>query len=966
MRQRFGLRLLALLLLGTCCAVAAGPRWVAGSPYFYAPGWLVYWYTDNPLYYTDPGDLSQYVTHAQADAIVDAAAGVWNIETSRLTLAKGGTLNEDVSSDNVYVSSTGIVFPADVQSANYTAKQIAVIYDRDGAVTDMLLGSGASNPSGCRQNAVTESVDSIRNDGRILHALLVLNGRCTGPAPEQQLQMQYQLMRAFGRVLGLSWSQTNDNVFTNTPRPTYQQALHWPVMHPIDIICGPYTYQCMPQPFTLRDDDISSLDYIYPNVKGYSHPPGKVDTLMSANAVQGTVTFPNGQGMQGVNVVVRRLEQFWNVPDDWETASSVSGYMFRRRNGNPVSGPLTGPPTIGMGSTDPSYEGSFYIARIPVDDSETWQSLFVITQPVNPLYVGSYAVGPYDVSSVDPSGSTQVWQAGAMARYGVYRPTGSTPGAATGCDTSHDGTELSPAPVPSSGWWNGNLCSYGHAAWLALTVQPGRSFALEVTALDEQGAATTAKMLPVTGIWSASDPTGGLPTVAAAAGAFNSTASAMTTLSVAPATGPARSLRMVIADQKGDGRPDYNYQARVFYAESVSPATVPSFGGTVTISGMGFRTGNAVTVNGVAATVTGWTANTITMAAPALHAGRAVTADVTVRDLTTGATTTMTGALQYDAPQPALMLRSAPGGEVVAGVAAATPFSVQAVDADGVTPLAGVPVSFSVTGGQARFDLCGAAACTIVTDSQGQISTTVTPLAAGAIQVTAASGIGTVSASFTALARVQTVTLLTPELYVAAGSKVTWTLQAALSDNGASTEGVPVLWNSGASGVSFFPSVSVTDGRSIATTAATAGALAAGRAHSTACAWTSVCAGVDVSAVGAEDWNLEQTGTLSQTVTRGVGFSPVVLKVVDGQGHAIAGAPVTIHQTLEPYTAPCDTTDRCPMVPVYLTSVESAVSALDGTVTITPLDAAGGAVVARIAAATGTGGFLSFSATRQP
>ncbi len=496
-------------------------------------------------------------------------------------------------------------------------------------------------------------------------------------------------------------------------------------------------------------------------------------------------------------------------------------------------------------------------------------------------------------------------------------------------------------------------------------MQPGRSFAVEVTALDGQGAATTAKMLPVTGIWSAGDPPGGLPTVAAAAGAFNSTVNAMTTLSVG-AGSAARPLRMVIADQRGDGRPDYNYQARVFYADTVSPAAVPSFGGTVTISGMGFRAGNAVTVNGVAATVTGWTANTITMSAPALHASRAVTADVTVRDLTTGATTTMTGALQYSAPQPALVLRSAPGWEVVAGVTAATPLSVQALNADGVTPLAGVPVSFAVTGGQARFDLCGAAACTIVTDSQGRISTTVTPLAAGAIQVTASSGIGTVSASFTALPRIQTITLLTPPLYVAAGSEVSWAPQVVLSDNGASTVGVPVLWNSGASGVSFFPSVSVTDGSSTATTTAKTGALAPGRAHSTVCAWTSICTGVDVTAVGAEDWNLMQTGTLSQTVGRGVAFSPVVLRVVDGEGHAIAGAPVTIHQTLEPYTAPCDASARCPIVPVYLRSVETVVSALDGTVTITPLDFAGGAVMTRIAAATGTGGFLSFSATRQP
>jgi hypothetical protein len=237
---------------------------VTGPPYFTTAGQNVIWYTDQPRYYTDPGDLSASVNHAAADALVAAAARVWNVPTARMVLQQGGTLNEPVSGVNVYLQqgvpgSSGLVFPTDVASANYTAKQIAVIYDRDGSVTDLLLGAGASDPSGCRQNGVTESVDLIAPAGLIEHAVLILNGRCTGAVPEQQLQMQYQLERAFGRVLGLGWSQLNDNAFTGTPQPTYAQILHWPIMHPIDIVCGLYTYQCLPQPFTLRDDDVASI-----------------------------------------------------------------------------------------------------------------------------------------------------------------------------------------------------------------------------------------------------------------------------------------------------------------------------------------------------------------------------------------------------------------------------------------------------------------------------------------------------------------------------------------------------------------------------------------------------------------------------------------------------------------------------------------------------------------------------------
>ncbi len=264
----------ALLLCAISFAHASGPRWVTGAPYYYPVGDMVVWYTDQPQYFTDPGDLSPYVNHAAADALVAAAAGVWNVPTSRLILSYGGPLDEDVGSTNVTFGASGITFPPDVQSSNYAAKQIAVIYDSDGSVTDLMLGSGASNPVNCRQAGVTESVDMIWGNGRIMHAILVLNGRCTGPAPEQQLQLQYQLMRAFGRILGIGWSQTNDNVFTGSPRPNYNQALNWPIMHPIDIICGPYTYQCLPQPFTLRPDDIASLDLLYTIYPPFTPPVG--------------------------------------------------------------------------------------------------------------------------------------------------------------------------------------------------------------------------------------------------------------------------------------------------------------------------------------------------------------------------------------------------------------------------------------------------------------------------------------------------------------------------------------------------------------------------------------------------------------------------------------------------------------------------------------------------------------------
>src|SRR5207244_6929608 len=119
-------------------------------------------------------------------------------------------------------------------------------------------------------------------------------------------------------------------------------------------------------------------------------------------------------------------------------------------------------------------------------------------------------------------------------------------------DASGDGTEGAPTVVAASGWWTGNLCAYGHSAWSSVNVAANRTLTVEVTAKDEQGAATTGKMLPVVGVWNAADATGTLPTVAVAPTAFNSMVSGMTRVAV-PASASAAQLRLVVADERGAG-----------------------------------------------------------------------------------------------------------------------------------------------------------------------------------------------------------------------------------------------------------------------------------------------------------------------------------------------------------------------------------------------------------------------------
>lgn len=748
------------LLLLPAMASAGGPRFVTGPPFFTGrQGIPIGWKQANLLYYTDPGALSTAVDHQAADALVAAAAGVWNVPVASITVGRGGALAEHVSGQNSYLDTSGLVFPADVMSSNAAAVPIAVVYDTDGSITDMLLGSGASAPSGCRQNAVTQTVDSFDPAGYILHAIVVLNGRCTGTAPELQLEMQYQLERAFGRVLGLAWSQTNDNVFTGTPTPTHAQAMAWPIMHPLDILCGLYAYQCLPSPFQLRPDDIGAMVAVYPIGQNATVAAGKQPSLQEANAVTGHVFFPTGEGMAGVNVLVQREPQRGTSYDSFYVASGVSGAGFRSGGQSPFVAVDTSA-WGSFGSQDPNQIGAYNIAYVPMWTGAVWQNLLITTEPINPLYIGAHSPGPYILGAVAPSGSPGSQVNPTNYPFDITPADFTIPDAAPVCGNGQDGTPLAPMQAPSTGWWTGLLCGYGHASYVQTAVSPGRSFTIEVTALDAQGLATESKAMPVIGLFAPNDT---LPSLGVTPSAFDSAIAGMSTIS--GQTGQLTSLRFGIADERGDGRPDFLYQARLFYADNVIPAQLGTAGGRITLAGTGFRSGNAVTINGVATKVLSWSATAIVVTAPSMASAQATDGapvDIVVRDLSTGATSTMTAAFTYTtAPtsQNTMRLVSAQSASMYVGDPAATPFAVQVLMPDGVTPVAGDAVTFSAAAGTVQLAACGLATCTVRTNAQGIASTGATPQSAGTITMQATDGALSQTASFTAIAQTGSLVL---------------------------------------------------------------------------------------------------------------------------------------------------------------------------------------------------------------
>jgi hypothetical protein len=597
-----------------------------------------------------------------------------------------------------------------------------------------------------------------------------------------------------------------------------------------------------------------------------------------------------------------------------------------------------------------------------------WQVIVVETEPINPLYTGQYAVGPYIAYTVEPSGPDTSQPFGLFGSYTQGYEIFTATNAASVCNTAADGTEASPATVAAAGWWSGVLCWYGHTAWSSLSVKGNRSLTLEVTAEDEQGFATTAKAMPVIGVWNATDPRGSLPGVADAGEAFNGEATGMTTLTTS-FTQPDQ-LRIVIADQRGDGRPDFNYQARVLYADSLTPATVSGAGGTITIRGMGFRTGNAVFVNGVAATVASWSANTIVATVPSLHtlgSSTALVADVTVQDLSTGGTTVMTQALSYAAPVTTLSLLTTPSGNVILAQPAAVPFAVQVLQGDGVTPVVGEAVTFTATAGAVQFAACGAATCTLQTDSRGIASTLVTPQTSGVITLQAAGVDGTATASFTAVTQVRTATAMQPVEYVAAGAILAWTPQLSVADNTAPTAGVLVDWHAVSGPVVASPGESQANTQGVASTLATVGPLAPGvQALLSGCAWTSICASFTMQGVDPADLRLVAVSGANQTVPANGAFIPVVLLVTDTASNPIAGAVVEIYQTVDAWQLPCPDRGRCPIPPVLASSKYSVTSDANGLLSIVPQQLPGLAETTNLAAATGTQGFLSLTLQKQP
>jgi hypothetical protein len=626
--MRWNWSLIAALALLSKLASAGGTEYVAGASYFdpATKGMPLTWAQGAVNYYTDQGDLSVMLPGPSTDSLVASAFGQWSsIPTAAVSAVRGGQLAEDVSGVNVTLVNGVLTMPADIlPSATGTA--VGIVYDYDGAVTDALLGTGASSSAYCATNSVFGGVDNLGTTAQLLHALIILNGICAQTF-SQLPDLQYHLVRIIGRVLGLDWSQANLNVITRSPPPVAADYVGFPVMHQIDpVSCLPvalcYTNHGAVDPSQPKMDDQAALSRLYPvTAQNLANFSGKQVFSQVTSRIHGNVYFTDASGlaaqaMQGVNVVARWIDPATHQPSGAAVVSSVSGFLFSRNAGNVITGytDSTGLNFDRFGSDDQTLEGFFDLAGLQIPNGATSAHYQISAEAVDPLW--SENAGPYgSTSQVQPSGSAQqlivnatlggdfqqdiLMQGSAIQKRQWYAPT----------------SYALPVQVPASGNWGGALSGYGTADFFQFSAQASRTLSVIVNALDDSGNLSENKALPVVGMWALANP-GQSPSPANTPSAFNTAFFGETRLDAQILQGTT--FRLGIADYRGDGRPDYRYNARVLYGDNVAPARASVAGGTpLTIQGLGLQSNTSVQAANVASPVLASSATQLLVNAPA-------------------------------------------------------------------------------------------------------------------------------------------------------------------------------------------------------------------------------------------------------------------------------------------------------------------------------------------------------------
>jgi IPT/TIG domain len=924
-------RLVATLLLivsSAAVAFAGGPLYVAGVSGFNssATGKPITWPAGVVNYYTDQGNLSPLLPSASADAFVADAFSSWTaVTTAALQVNHAGQLSEDVSGVNVQ-NAGSLILPVDLQPNS--SKPVAIVYDYDGSVIDALLGTGSGDADLCNTNAVLTSADRFTTGGQFAHALVIINGNCALQSTDLPV-LKYRLIRQLGRLLGLDWSQLNDNVSTGSPAPKVDDYAGYPLMHPLGTLCYP-GYGCVNNPYQARMDDRAAISRLYPVTSGnIGNFSGKTLFFENTARIEGSVRFPAwngnpGQGMQGVNIVARMIDPVSGLPSHKYTSSCVSGFLFRGNAGNPITGftDNSGQALDQFGANNTAVEGYFDLAGLEFPAGYNTVQYQISVESVNPLYVGSLSVGPYKEYAIPMSGTLAPITVTLSKSSDLIRDLVVQGAPAEPQDRWEPSTFLQPAEIPGAGDWFGSLSAYGDTDYYRLHSRANRSFSFSVTALNENGTPTISKAQPAIGVWQSTDPETAPSVIQPAFGAMQT---GVTRLSVD--VNLEDNYKLGIADMRGDGRPDFTYEARVLYADTITPARASVHRSTnITITGFGFTPTTTVRVGANSAPVVSQQAGQLVISAPPLSDSSQT---IYLQDSTTGLTAAMDNVLNYGAANAKITLLLGSNPQVPVGTAAPNPMRVRVTEVDGVTPVPDAAVQFVAPAG-VTFPACGNSNCTLFTDATGESDAYMLVTAVGAFTITASISTGaSVQATVSGVASILDISLPVSTAWVPSNATGSVALSAVVVSNGQPLSGRTVNFQVMVGTATLGAASAVTNSSGIASTQLNVDRVASDVIVSACVAPGNLpCRNFIVHSVPAANIQLHKIAGDAQTIKVGQAFSSISVRVTDSSSTPNPVATASVQFLVTAFRIPDPTPTRWngesgttnPIQPVVLSS----------------------------------------------
>ncbi len=307
---------------------------------------------------------------------------------------------------------------------------------------------------------------------------------------------------------------------------------------------------------------------------------------------------------------------------------------------------------------------------------------------------------------------------------------------------------------------------------------------------------------------------------------------------------------------------------------------------------------------------------------------------------------------------------------------AGNPMSVQALAADGITPVGGATIAWSATNGLQLSACNGTSSCSVTTDQNGGAITWLTPAATGTATITATLAPGVYSSSksvSTALNATQSASdigMLRPYVWIAQGATVSVPLTARMLSNGAPQNNVKVSFAI-MSGAGTLSAASAQTNSSGYATVSLSMTQIASLVQVSACVApaNSPCTPFYANPVPVASQRLQAVAGGGQ-VSTGQAFQPIVVRVTDSASppDPVLAATVAFQTTVlrpggsAPGGGNGETNPTNPASPVILQVSQSSVATdVNGLASITPSSGGFSAPLeVDVGAAAGNGGLLDY------